>query len=290
MDDAVADETSGGSAVFRKGDGQGAQGVEGGTGFRILGLAMVQQGVEGDRHSNRRDGAGPTAPHGIGHGDAHARSPGEPVLLQIGEELFEVLDGDAAPGPAAGHAREVGGVDAELGHARLQPGRHVARAGGVGRNRQATDRWADRLVRVVPLHRPDGAAHGFVFRRLEGIADAEAGRFGGADFEDAELGSHGVAFLLAGKPLDHLAAGGRGHVHRGLAGLHLEHVLAGRDIVARLGEETDHDRLGDGFAQLRHDERDLGQRGEHGGQRRRRRSMLWATDWAVGRWAAQRLG
>ena len=40
-------------------------------------------------------------------------------FLQMGEEFFEILDGDAARGAAAGQAGQVGGVQAQFVHARF---------------------------------------------------------------------------------------------------------------------------------------------------------------------------
>ena len=69
----------------------------------------------------------------------------ELVLLELGDEFFEILDGHAARRAAAGDAREIGGVQAEFVHARLHPRRDVARAGRMRRHRQAAhgrlDTW-----------------------------------------------------------------------------------------------------------------------------------------------------
>ena len=137
MHDFVADEPPGGRAIFAERDGEGAQGVERGAGFRVAGLAMREHGVEADGHADGGERPRPGAAHGVGHGHAHGGRGAELVVVERGEEFLEVLDRHAPRRAAAGDAREVGGVQAEFVHARLHPRRHEARARRMRRHRQA---------------------------------------------------------------------------------------------------------------------------------------------------------
>ncbi len=59
------------------------------------------------------------------------------LLFEIGEEFFKILDGHAARRAAARDAGEIGGVQTEFVHARLQARRQIARAGRIRRHGQA---------------------------------------------------------------------------------------------------------------------------------------------------------
>ena len=149
MDDLVSDEATGRGAVFRQSQRQRAQGVERGAGFGVRRLAVSQEGVKADGQGHRCQRPGPASTHGIRHGHPHRGCLAEPVLLEVGDELLKILDGDPPGGAAARQAREVGRVQAQLHHARLHARGHVARADGVGGDRQAANGRLHALVRPV---------------------------------------------------------------------------------------------------------------------------------------------
>ena len=63
---------------------------------------MDQQRIDlrGQTHGGERPG--PTAAHGICHGDAHGRGLAHALAFEIGEEFLQVINGDAIGGAAAG--------------------------------------------------------------------------------------------------------------------------------------------------------------------------------------------
>ena len=75
-----------------------------------------------------RDGARPTAAHGVGDRHPHGGGLAEFEPLEVGDEFFKVLDGHAARRAAPGDAGKVGGMKAKFGDARLHAGGHVAGA------------------------------------------------------------------------------------------------------------------------------------------------------------------
>ena len=80
-DNAFADEAACGGGVFREGDGEGADGVEGEPGFGIGIFPMGEEGIESAGHPDGGEGAGPGAAHGIGDGDAHGGGDGHFFVL-----------------------------------------------------------------------------------------------------------------------------------------------------------------------------------------------------------------
>jgi hypothetical protein len=77
-----------------------------------------------------------------------------------------------------------------------------------------------------------------------------------ADFQVTECGSHRVTLAGHGREFVKNAATGSGDAHHGLIGLHLEQIGVGLDAVSD-GESRAHDgRLGDGLAELWHDDRE----------------------------------
>ena len=136
MDDLVADESSGGRAVFRQCHGHRAQGAERRAGLGPRDFAVSEQRVEAHRHADVRDGPCPAPPHRVGHGHAHGRGLADPLLFDVRDESFKILDGHATGRATAGDARHVGGAQAEFVHPGLEPGREVARTRRVRRHGQ----------------------------------------------------------------------------------------------------------------------------------------------------------
>jgi len=98
-----------------------------------------EQEVERDGKHDGRKRTGPTAAHGVGHGDAHRGGGGDGVAFQVLEEPFQVVDRDASPRPAARHAGKIGGMESEFGHPGLHPRGEKTGAAGMGRDRKAAD-------------------------------------------------------------------------------------------------------------------------------------------------------
>ncbi len=150
MDNFAADQPAGDGGIFRQRDRQRPQGVKRRAGFWIRRFAMRQHGVEHHGQADGGERTRPTAAHRVGHSHAHGRGLADFLLLQVGDEFLEVLNGHAARRAAAGDAREVGGVQAEFVHARLEPRRKIAGTGGVRGHRQAADGRLDaRFVAAI---------------------------------------------------------------------------------------------------------------------------------------------
>ena len=120
------------------------------------------------------------------------------VLLEVGDELLEILDGDAPAGAAAGKPGQVGGVQAQFVHARLHARRHVAGAGGVGRHGQAAHGRLHRFLRAAPWRGRCGAA--CVGSAVASSVGAGASRpeprgVFRAGFEVTQHGADGIAFV-----------------------------------------------------------------------------------------------
>ena len=136
MHDALANETPGHGGVFRQGDGEGAQGIECGSGFLVrsllfpVGEERIQ--IHPDAHGGQRPG--PTAAHGIRHGDAHGTGRGGAVLFQFGHEGLEILHRDPPARAAARHGGKVRRIQPDLLHPRPEPGGNVMRPGGIHRH------------------------------------------------------------------------------------------------------------------------------------------------------------
>ena len=179
------------------------------------------------------------------------------VPLEIGDELLEVLDRDAAGGAAAGDARQIGRVQTEFMHARLHARRHVAGAGGIRRDRQTAHGRLHAFPDAVGRNpiRIGIAVSVAVARR--GIQSETRGIFL-AGFEITEHRADGIALAQFDQEFLDLAAARRSHIHRGLVGFHFDDVLVGFHGVAGLDEEIDDGGLGDGLAELRHDDGNLG--------------------------------
>ena len=77
-----------------------------------------------------------------------------------------------------------------------------------------------------------------------------------ADFQITEGGSHRIALAGHGSQFVENAATGSGDAHHRLVSLHLEEVCVGLHAVSD-NESRAHDgRLGDGFPELGHDDRE----------------------------------
>ena len=95
------------------------------------------------------------------------------------------------------------------------------------------------------------------------------------DQQVAEHGADGVAGADAAVEGEHLAAAGNGHPHGGLLGFHLHDVLIRGDPVSRGDIHSQEGGLGDGFAELRH---------EDGNAHEKPVGVLWGEPW--GNWQA----
>ena len=216
---------------------------------------MREQRIQLHRQTDRRDRARPTAAHRVGHGHAHRRGLAHPLLFQMRDEFLEVLHGDAARRAAAGDAREVGGVQTEFVHARLEPGRKIARALGVGRHGQTAHGGLHPAAADIDFRLGNAFGLG-AFRRHMNVQAQPRGLFlGGLDLPEHR--ADGVAFIELHGEFLHAPAAGRRHGHRGLVGLDFDEVLVGQDGVAGLDEKIDDGGLGDRFAELRHDDGNL---------------------------------
>ncbi len=69
-----------------------------------------------------------------------------------------------------------------------------------------------------------------------------------------EDGADRITFAECRRNLDHFPAARRGHIHRRLVGFHFDDVLVRRDHLAGLDQKIDNGCLGDGLAQLGHDD------------------------------------
>src|ERR1043166_6287946 len=129
----------------------------------------------------------------------------------MGDEFFEVLNGYAASGAAAGQAGEVGGVQAEFHHAGFHARRHITGAGRVRRHGQPADRRLHALARRLGLQLGGGAGAGFrsfpVFLRRWGI-ETEACGVLFAGFEVTEHRADRVALIKFDQELFHPAREG----------------------------------------------------------------------------------
>jgi hypothetical protein len=97
-----------------------------------------------------------------------------------------------------------------------------------------------------------------VGRGFFGLEVTEAVGVGVGDFEVTECGADGVAFAFDGAEFDEFAGAGGDNAHDGFVGLDFHDVCVAEDIVSGSGDETDDGGLGDGFAELGHEERDAG--------------------------------
>ena len=98
------------------------------------------------------------------------------------------------------------------------------------------------------------------YRRFcrRGNVKSQSRRFFRRGLDLAEHHADGVAFVqLHGEFFDAPAAG-RSHSHVGLVGLDFDQILVGLDGVAGLDQELMNAGLGDGLAQLRHDDGNRG--------------------------------
>ena len=178
--------------------------------------------------------------------------------LEIGQEIFEILDRHPSRGSAAGDTCQVRRVQPQLIHSRLHARRHITRPGSMGRHRQAAHGWFDLLFLFV------GQILVPVVRRLTRLAfsrarnvQAHARCVSRARFQIPEDRADGITLVQSHQPFFDAPAAGRGHVHGGFVGFHLDDVLIGVHLVADLDEEIDDRGFGDRLAQLRHDDGNL---------------------------------
>ena len=82
-------------------------------------------------------------------------------------------------------------------------------------------------------------------------------RFFPGGFDAAQRRTHGVAFIQLNRESIEAPAAGRGHGHARLVRLNFDQILAGFHGVTRLDQKADDVGLGDGFAQLGHDDGNL---------------------------------
>ena len=78
-----------------------------------------------------------------------------------------------------------------------------------------------------------------------------------ANDSETERRTYGITFVELGREMGDASATRRSHVHVRLVGLNLDDVLVRLDVVARLDQEADDRRFGNGFAELRHDDRNV---------------------------------
>ena len=96
---------------------------------------------------------------------------------------------------------------------------------------------------------------GSVFFRFE-IAHALGISIG--NFEVAERRADRIALPFHGAEFDQFATARCDYAHDCFVRLDLHDVVVAGNVVAGLGNEADNGRLGDGFAELRHEERNAG--------------------------------
>jgi hypothetical protein len=168
------------------------------------------------------------------------------------DEPLKIFNGHPARRAAARHARQIGGVQAEFIHARLEPRRKIARARRVRRHGQTAHGGLNAILAAVRVRRVNviGVA-GF---RRRGNVQAGQHDFLLGGFNLAEHRADGVAFVQLRGDFCNAPAARRRHVHVGLVRLDFDQILAGLDGVAGLDEKVDDAGLGDGLAQLRHDD------------------------------------
>ena len=87
---------------------------------------------------------------------------------------------------------------------------------------------------------------------------AEAFGILGRNLESAQGATHRISGVALRGDFDDAPPAGRGYSGGGFVGLHLNEVLIGFHFLAWLDENLDDGGLGDGFAQLRHDNWHLG--------------------------------
>ena len=260
MDQAVADEPSRSGRHLGKPHGKSAKGIEGGTRLHRLPFTMRQQGVQLNRQDHGGERTRPTAPHRVGDSHAHRGSGGNRVALQVLQEAFQIVDRDAPSGSASGDSGEISGMEPEFGHPRLHARGEEAGPTRMGGNGKAADRGLDGLLLGFGRITRGSAGSLAPLRLLDRwrgcVVEAESLGILVADFQVTEGGSHRVALACHGREFVENAAAGSGDSHHGLVGLHLEEVGVGLHAVSD-GESRAHDgRLGDGLAELRHDDRE----------------------------------
>jgi hypothetical protein len=182
------------------------------------------------------------------------------VLLELGNEALEILDGHPAGGATARHARQVGGMQPQLNHAGLQSRRHIARACRIRGNRQSSNGGLHFARGGGGRFRGGGTVGGDVSRHggRRRCVQPQAGRILGRGGEVPQDRADGITLSDLGQQLFDPARAGGGHIHGGFVRLDFDEVLVGFDFIAGLNEETDDGGFGDGLAQLRHDDGDRG--------------------------------
>ena len=218
MDDVVADEPAGGRAVFAERDGEGAQRVERGAGLwarllcggRAAGSRFTGRPTVASGRVQLRRIASATATRMVEAGR-------DLVLLELGDEFLEVLDGHAAGRAAAGDAGEIGGVQAELVHARLHARGQIAGAGGMGGHGQPAARWAppgpvwrSRASRFRLVTVAGGGFIGHLRGRGAEYRGPARAASSSLDFQIAEHRAHGIALLHFDDQFRDCAAAGAG--------------------------------------------------------------------------------
>ena len=111
------------------------------------------------------------------------------------------------------------------------------------------------------------------FRR-SGNIQSQPRQFFLRGFNLAEHGADGVVFARLGGKFYDAPAARRSDGHAGLVRFDLDQILVGLDEVAGLDQEVDDFGLGDGFAELRHDDGNLHKLNHKGTKAQRFHKMI----------------
>ena len=152
-------------------------------------------------------------------------------------------------------------MQTQFHHARFHARRHVAGTGGIGRDRQTPHSWLNSLSHGFRMGFANGIGIGLGFVAIlvgHRSVQTEAGGILLAGFEIAEHRTDGIAFVKLDQEFLDASRARRSNVHGRFAGFDLDDILVGAHLVANANKQVDDSSLGDGFAQLRHDDRNGG--------------------------------
>jgi hypothetical protein len=182
------------------------------------------------------------------------------MLLEAGDELFEILHGDTAGGTATSQTRKVRRVQAEFGHASFHAGRDIAGAGSVCGHGQAANGRLNSLRAAVRILGAGAVRMDrcLVFCWSRWRIETEPGGVFLARLEMTEHRADGITFVQLNQEFLDCARAGSSDIHRGFVCFDLNNVLIRADGVADGDEQVDNRCFGDGLAELRHDDRDGG--------------------------------
>ena len=196
------------------------------------------------------------------------------MAVEVFHEPLEILDRDASARAAAGHAGQVRGAEPEFDHARLHARGQIGGPAGVGGNGQALDRRFD-FVRVRDfglgcafflrlLGSPGRHGTHRLRRRFLGFEITHAVGVLLGNIEVSKDGADRVTFTLDRAEFDHRAVARGDDSHDGLVRLDFHHIRVSDHGVAGLGDEADDGGLGDGLAELGHEQGNAGHDGSIG--------------------------